>query len=260
MLSILSYLFNFIQTLTIGVLLDEYLQTNYPEVREKCKNVVINQSYNAIYLYSKLEIMMNKCKPYVNKILNEYPVLKKIINYNAQNIEYNVEFVLDGKVVYKTTKENLMDSSYNMNYNGAFDFIIYSEDNRNNNDTNNDGSNNNMIHRKIIKTQSFQESDFVCEKSQIKFILCEFLIGDKKFKVDFTNSNNNYYVVNNIIDIHFLKYFLQKYYSEHVKDIDFNLAHDFKINIIDHNINAVILDKQNNIKVAKENYELLKKD
>jgi hypothetical protein len=109
-----------------------------------------------------------------------------------------------------------------------------------------------------LKSLPKEEKDFQCDKSDVKFVWCEFSVGDKKFKVDFKNSTSNYYVVDNVLDVKFLKYFLQKYYSEHIQDIDFNLTHDFKINILDHNIESIVLDKQSNIKFSKENYELVK--
>jgi hypothetical protein len=252
MLTLIDYIFNFIKTFAVGILFDEYLQTNYPEIREKYKNAFINQSYNAVYLYSKLQITLNKYKPYMNKLINDYPLLKKLAGYDVKSTSYNIEFIVDGNVVYKTTKEKIFDNSYNQEYNGEFDFIIYSEYN-----TINDNENN-ILHRKILKSLPKEEKDFQCDKSDVKFVWCEFSVGDKKFKVDFKNSTSNYYVVDNVLDVKFLKYFLQKYYSEHIQDIDFNLTHDFKINILDHNIESIVLDKQSNIKFSKENYELVK--
>jgi len=250
MLVFLSYIFNLIQTISACILLDEYFQKNYPELREKYKNDVINHSYNAIYFYSKIEIIFNKHKPYIHKIIENYPILKNIVAYN--NIDCDVEFIMDGKVVYKTTKAKMLKLNNNSEYNGDFDFIIYSENTQINDNQ------NSIMNRKIIKNIDIKEESFFCEKSEIKFVLCEFSIGDKKFKVDFKNARTNYYVVNNVFDVKFLKYFLQKYYYENIKDIDLNLVHEFKINIIDHNIDTVISNKDNIVKLFKDKYELIK--
>jgi hypothetical protein len=254
MFKLLTYLFNLFQTISVCILLDEYLQNNYPELREKYKNEIVNQSYNAIYFYSKAQIILNKYKPYIHKIMEDYPILKKIITQNDKNnIIYDVEFVMDGEVVYKTTKAKMMELNNNdTTYKGEIDFIIYSEHSSSNE------SQNSIVNRKIIKNIDVKEEDLVCEKSDIKFVLCEFSVGDKKFKVDFKNATSNYYVVDNLFDVKFLKYFLQKYYSEHVKDIDLKLVHDFKINIMDHNIDSVVSNKENVVKLSKENYELVK--
>lgn len=256
MLNIISYILNLVQTMSVCILLDEYLQNNYPEMREKYKNVIVNQSYNAIYFYSKMQIIFNKYKPYINKIIKDYPVLTKIFSSTHANYNiYDIEFVMDGEIVHKTTRSKMIELNNNeLEYKGEFDFIIYSEQGR----TNINDNENSIVNRKIIKKSDINERDLNCEKSEVKFVLCEFSIGDKKFKVDFKNASNNYYVVDNVFDTNFLKYFLKKYYSEHVKDIDLNLVHDFKINIMDHNIDSVVSNKENIVRLSKESYELIK--
>ena len=264
MFNLISYIFNLIQTISASILLDEYFQTNYPELREKYKNAVINQSYNAIYAYSKIQIICNKYKPYINKIIKKIDFLTKIIRGDdVNNIHYDIEFVMNGEIVYKTTKEKMIefnnDPNSNPKYRGEFDFVIYSEYCPSNNNQNSIS----IVNKKIIKNSDMKNSDIkdgiiVCEKSGVKFVLCEFSIGGKKFNVDFKNATSNYYVVDNVFDIKFLKYFLQKYYSEHVKDLDLDLTSDFKINIMDHNIDSVVSNKENIVKLSKEHYELVK--
>jgi len=152
MLVFLSYIFNLIQTISACILLDEYFQKNYPELREKYKNDVINHSYNAIYFYSKIEIIFNKHKPYIHKIIENYPILKNIVAYN--NIDCDVEFIMDGKVVYKTTKAKMLKLNNNSEYNGDFDFIIYSENTQINDNQ------NSIMNRKIIKNIEIERGKF----------------------------------------------------------------------------------------------------
>lgn len=254
MIRILSSIFYLIQTISACVLLEEYLLRNYPEFHEKFKKLFINQSYNAIYFYSKLEIIYNKYKPYIRRYIKkfiEHPVTSKIIG-QEKKIIHDIEFVIDGSIVYKTTKENMIEFYNDITKQPeTYDFIIYSDYSTIENDD------NKCINKKIMNKRPIKDSDFEYNNSDVKFVLCEFSLGSKNFKVDFKNSSSNYYVVDNIFDVKFLKYFLQKYYSEDIKDMHINCINDFKINIIDQNIKNIISDKENIIKLSKDNYELL---
>jgi hypothetical protein len=87
--------------------------------------------------------------------------------------------------------------------------------------------------------------DFSCEKADFKFVLCELSVGDKEVKIDF----DGFYVVGNVFDSMFVRYFLNKY---HAIETD-----DYIIRILDHNVNSIELTKQRGIKINKDNYEII---
>ena len=261
MITIFLLTITILQSFTMGILLSDYLKIHHPEIYEevvlyiefiynKSKETAITSSYNAIYLYSKCQIMFNKYNPHLQKWLE--PIIQKIVTHNNTKID-DIEFILDGNVVYRTTKDKMIEFYEDVaNQPIQYDFIIYSDH------SNVSNTNNNQITRKILKTRPSKESDFEYEKSDIKFMLCEFCVGDKKIKVDFKNDHSNYYVVNNKFDTKFLKYFLQKYYADYIENMNLNEIHDFKINIIDHNVDNIISDKDNIVKLSKNSYELVK--
>lgn len=129
----------------------------------------------------------------------------------------------------------------------TYDFIIYSHYDVTSKITN-----------KIIFYKFPNKEDLMNhEKSNIKFILSELVLGDKTIKIDFKTDMYNYYLVNNVFEQRFLKYFVKKYYFDEIKDIE-NIEEklDFMIlKIIDHNVSTEIFDKENILKIEKKNYK-----
>jgi len=161
---------------------------------------------------------------------------------------YDIEFILDGKVIHRSSKD-MLEEIYDetMKYPNHYDFIIYTE--------HDDDIDETSSNKKIIREHTKINSDLICEKSNIKFLLCEFEIGDKKIKIDFKNEFSNYYINGNVFDLKFFIYFLQKYYSEHLNDTDLEQLHNFKVNILDHNVNSETITKDNIIKINDIGYE-----
>lgn len=214
-------------------------------------NVVCNVTYNAIYYFSVTQIHLNKRKRAMISFLKKHEVLNQFFDNSPKNIYNNdIEFILDGKVIHRSSKDMLMEIyDETMKYPEKYDFIIYTE-----NDNDRDETSTN---KKIIRDHTQINCDLTCEKSNIKFFLCEFEIGDKKIKIDFKNEFSNYYVDGNTFDIKFFIYFLQKYYSDHLDDCDLEKIHNFRVHILDHNVNNETIDKDNVIKINSIDYEKL---
>jgi hypothetical protein len=98
---------------------------------------------------------------------------------------------------------------------------------------------------------------FVCEPSEIKFILSEIILEDKKINIDFKINNQNYYVCDNIFTSKFIVYFLNEYYSEEIKDLSLDKIMNYKVKILDQNVNEESFDFKNKIKINKTNYCIL---
>lgn len=134
-----------------------------------------------------------------------------------------------------------------LNVSFTYDFIIYSHYDV-----------SSQITNKIIFYKFPNKEDLMNhEKSNIKFILSELVIGDKIIKIDFKTDTYNYYLVNNVFEQRFLKYFVKKYYFDEIKDIE-NIEEkldSMSLKIIDHNASTETFDKENILKICKQNYK-----
>lgn len=215
----------------------------FASVSSICVSLVCNISYNIIYYFSVGQIKVRKMKQHLNLFLDKYINNKPVKFYN-----YDIEFILDGKVIHKSSKDMLSEIyDETMKYPKHYDFIIYTERDDDNDET--------SLNKKIIRDHTKINSDLLCEKSNMKFLLCEFEIEDKKIKIDFKNEFSNYYINGNTFDIKFFIYFLQKYYSDHLNDKDLEKIHNFRINVIDHNVTNELITKDDLVKINNNDYE-----
>lgn len=224
-------------------LLNNYLMKEYPQ---EYRGYAMAGYLKIMYIFSKAQI---KYKQICNFIYNTNPRLISYLNeyrkLKNQNID-NVEFILDGKVIYLTDKEKIVNHIINI---AKEDFIIYS-------DYDSSNSENVCTNKKIITIDSnCSDNDFIYEVSDIKFMLCELYIGDKVYKINLKCDFDkyNYYLVDNIINKKFMIYYLIEFYNE-----DFSKSIDkFILKLIDHNVNKFeidITDTSNYIQIKKDGY------
>jgi hypothetical protein len=117
------------------------------------------------------------------------------------------------------------------------------------------------VNKLIMYTLPTESQNILCEFSNIRFILIEVSFNDNKtIKIDFLQKNENYYIVNNIINRTFINFFLDKYCKKELEEN--NLIDSFKeeeiiLNIIDHNIEKkCIYFASRYIKFEKDSYEI----
>jgi hypothetical protein len=233
----------FLKALIFLKLLNSYLKHEYPE---QYNGYLMMASFNAVYVFSVLQIQAKKIQEYLYKT---HPRLKNYLDEYSmsknENID-NVEFILDGKVIYLTDKEKIVNHIIDII---KEDFIIYSDYD----------SKNVCTNKKIIvkdsTTSNCSDNDFIYQVSDIKFLLCELYIGDKVYKITLKSDieNYNYYLVDNIINKKFMIYYLLEFYNE-----DFSKSQDkFILKLIDHNVNSCeidITDTSNYIQIKKDDY------
>jgi hypothetical protein len=87
-------------------------------------------------------------------------------------------------------------------------------------------------------------------------MLVEVKIGDKTFKIDLKTDNENFYIINNILDKRFFTYYLKNYQHYNFKDEDFNDINLDKLSlkIIDNNVNVRELE------ITDDKFIIIKKD
>jgi|688.fasta_scaffold546617_1 hypothetical protein len=213
-------------------LADNYFKINYPEQHTK---FIIDSSYNLIYYFSFVQIKITKLLSYLS---NKYVAFIKS-NPRLSEFVDKVEKKQKNTIEYISNNSNLISHEKPEHFN----FIIYSDFKENTNKNN-----------KLILHDLLDEKSINYEITKYNFILCEITIGDKVTKIDFKTDNYNFMIVNNKIDALFVNYFMKKYYN--YEDISDVLWFDYKIKILDQNVNEVILDTTKEIVLGLENYEV----
>jgi hypothetical protein len=199
-------------TIILGYLLNKCLKINYPEQYER---LIVDLSTNCIYYFSKMQILLHKHGP--------------VFDFDFRPTQDTVVLVTDGVVSCTTAIKDLIDYEDTKEY----DMAIYSP--------------SDSQCKRVYGFDKVPKSidGFCCEKADFKFVLCELTIGDKEVKINF----DGFYVVGNVFDSMFVRYFLNKY---HAIETD-----DYIIRILDHNVNSIELTKQKGIKINKDNYEII---
>jgi hypothetical protein len=229
----ISFITNLLRTVLFAFLLNDYLKRTYPKMYE---DILVKSSFNLIYAFSVVQIKLKKLQEYVCK---NNPKLAAILEkYNKINIDNNVDFVLEGKIIHSTNISTLNDD-----HPQKFDFIIYSD------------CTGEEINKKIISKPITADAkdDYKCEKSDIKFMLIELKFGDKIIKIDLKSDTYNFYVVGNCFTKQFFQYFLIEILKQ-PESVD-----NFSIKFIDHNVDTVEVDfsdKNSSILLEKKEYKL----
>jgi hypothetical protein len=230
-LDVLKIFNNYFICLYIALTLIQFHKEIYPAQH---KNFLIKITYYTIYCYSRMQLIIENIK-------NRLPISMIYIFFSKQKNDNNIEVVFEGKIINKINKTNI-NNLLSTNY----DFILYSE------------IKNNLTYKRIIYPDNLKpdnETLFKCEPSEIKFMLTEIILGDKTVNIDFKINNNSYYVCDNIFNLNFIMYFLNKYHSEAIKDIiNSNKMLNYTIDILDQNVNKITVDFKNNIKINKIDY------
>ena len=205
------------------LLLNNYLRAKYPDNYNRfCLNVM----YYSIYMFSKIQHTTNK---YIVG-----PIMSFLNQYSISFNDKNIQFIYEDEVICVTnTKRMLEDIPY------LYDFIIYTIKNERN-------TLKKLIHGSPI------DDKFVCEKSNIKFILIEIEFDNVTLKIDFNpNQRDNYYVVGNIFNATFIRYLLNTYYL-----VD-TLPDEYKLKIIDHSVNWIEVDETKAVKIEMDGYSVI---
>jgi len=95
------------------------------------------------------------------------------------------------------------------------------------------------------------------EQADYKFIMTEITINNNNISIHFTNEKYNYLIVDNKLNNQFIMYFLKTHYTDFVKDLSDSEIENYKIKIIDHNVNVVEFDNTKSLIINKTGYEIL---
>ena len=222
-----------------------FLKNKYPD---DYNNYIISISYNVIFIYSKAQLITMKVfrfiQTYMDSFKKNYPELSNLFLSICKDNEY-VEFIKDCEVFLKTTLDNINKINTNI-YNS--DFILLTKIDENN------------IKNKRIYYNLPDDNDIsIIEKSNVTFILVELIIQNYTIVLHFKNDVYNYLIIGNEIDFTFLIYFLKTHYKHEYEKLDFDdlSEKDFKMRIIDGNINNYEFDMSSKIKINHFDFQII---
>jgi hypothetical protein len=219
-------------TFVVIIIMNDYFKRTYPEQYER---LLIEISYNIIYLFSKCQILKNRACIKLNEVINSNEQLKQLVdNIYKKPVEPNQ--------IYKINTNGDTTMNY---YTDNFDYdekciYIFAD-----NETKNDTGCVNMV---VLRKQPFLTN---YEISNIKFLLLEVKINGNTYKIDLKSDSYNYYIVDNILDKLFFIYFLNKYQICNIVNDD---TCKIAIKIIDHDVNTKELE------ITDEAFVIIKKD
>lgn len=238
--TIFSSLFTLLRTSALLILLNDYFKRTYPE---KYETLLVEIPLQLIYVYSKCQIMSGKVQRKVNEFIEANPHIKKIINdiYKySDSRDLEIDHIVNGEVSgkYKRT-QSLPDAREN-----ADEMLIFSDL----------STNEKCVNKKILQPNI----DFNYEISNVQFILFEVKFDlkteTKCVALVLKSDTYNYYIVNNVIDIKFLKYYLKNHASVLMTSGEINEITTFHVKMIDNDVNIQTFDiKDENSVIIKEN-------
>lgn len=230
----ISHLLN---SFLIGILFADVLERRFPQ---QVRDFLTNMTFNALYLYSKMQINFAGINRKFNNFIESNPILSKFKRelYAIINVK-NV--VVNCSQFFKNGEECIsLDGTPQL-----FDLAIHSWL----------GDDNKCIN---ITTMNYAvDTTYMKKQSDIKFLLVELKIRENNYKVDLKTDEYNFYLVGN----KFTKQFFIYYLKQHLK-IKESINDDDKITvkIIDHNVDTIELiftDKNESIILEKNGYKIV---
>ena len=237
------YISYFIQISMLIILLHDYLQKKYPH---QYGDFLINTSYNAIYFYSRLQLLYSKMKIGFYSYMVSNPCIKKIIDdMNTKKNERSIDIIqfYDG-VLHMKKYSNEIDNYFEHKKGSLYIFSVCFN------------QQTNII---ISRSQKFPEN---YELSDTKFIMVELKLGDKKFKIDLKTNNTNYYVVSNVFDKDFFIYYMFNHSHNYKNKLESDelscLIENGIVTILDDKVNSfdVYLKKNQSVIILKNGFEI----
>ena len=211
---------NLFNSILICFLFTDMLERRYPD---EFKQFIIILSFNCIYFFSRVQIMLIITNSKLNKFIIGNPSLLMLKNY------------INNILMQKSKKNQIQNTKY------GFSILNVVE--------------NNIVNKKIIYNDNYEET---VENSDIKFMLIEFYTGDtviNTYKIDLKTDSFNYYIVGN----KFTKEFFIFYLRNHINVNDYISENDkCSLKIIDHDVNIHIFeftDKNESITLCKNVYK-----
>lgn len=240
------YSFTSLSIMLLSILTPYIYMQKYPEdeVTKKITDILITLGYKSIYYYSIIQIKLEK----LNKLLT--PHLKELYNLvsYSNNSKTQIEIICKNGNIKKRIDlakalNEIKIEEIKEKINDDFELIVIS--------SNNDELSNSK--NKVCCSNISNEISY--DLSNIKFINLSIMHNNNTYNIDLKNNNENYYIVNNKINSSFLKYYLVN-----VLKVDVNKDFNYKLQLMDHEVNIFHLDESHDIIIEKDNYRIENKN
>lgn len=243
MLNYVYYLASFLGIGTLGYGICYVLN------KERTEEVTNNIMWNSVKQYHRLKLDCMKFKKwYLGRVRENIRQMREMqgeydySGYSEDEEESDTEkneisFLGYNKKDGTSFKTNDLNSEYLKDEDFDLMFLVEEKDNK--------------IHYKRLSDKSeldkIKEEEFeVVEKP---FIQVEYEVNDKRFSIH-KNLKNFYVEDTSMLDVPFLEWYMKEFYDE-------DLNEDYKLKIIDSEVNMITLDKTNSIKIKDGKYEIV---
>ncbi len=228
------------------------------QIRVVLEPRLITIGYNVIYCYSLYQIYFNKflyvVTPYLSviwstilTILKQNNLISDIDSELSNAPTKILSFYKNGneldKIVYNDTNNKYEDFNCfveELTNEKKYDLLILSDKKENSDCVN-----------KIHYTECPKTIDYI--NSNIKFLSMELSYNNNSYTIELKNDTHDHYIVNNILNKDFFKYYLVNVLNVEIKDDNF----DYTVSIIDHNVNMIELSSTSQIVIKKTDYEFI---
>ena len=209
------------------------------KLTEKTTQLLISLCYNCVYIYSLCNIKFNIIKntinrPFMllwsylkeNKILTE-KIINTIVLIDANGNEINKIVTNNVEFIELACKKN--------NYSGLFlmDKKVETE------------CVNNVFYTSFPTT-------FDYNISKISFLSIELEHENKIYSIHLKNNKYNYYIINNCLNQTFFKYYIKNIIKSSINEANF----DYKVTIIDNNVNIITLLPNQCLLIREDDYQI----
>jgi hypothetical protein len=186
-----------------------------------CFNHKTTICYNIIYIYSFIQIQLQKLKCKTQRQYIENCYFECIDYENSQDKLNCIEHVCD------LQQSIIMSQKYKM--------IVY----------------NNNYNKICFYPPTKYDLNY--DVSKVAFISFKVIVNSNEYTIKLSTPEYNFYIVNNVINFEFIKYYLNTYLHIQLLDND-----DYKIEIVDDCVNFITLNKNSEIIFQKDNYIIIK--
>jgi hypothetical protein len=191
---------------------------------------VYNISYNLLYFVSLCQIKVRQLTNQINKLVLTYKKDHISLEYYKDGFLYRY-FEMDDYTRFDDIKE-------------SYDYIVVSLHKY-------DKELNEMyIHKYICSNLT---NNLNLEESDLRFISLSVNYNGEEYKLELRNNKINYYVVNNVINKLFVKYYLENIYK--IKGLSNEIKYD--IHLIDNEVNIKNLTEEYSIVIYKDHYTII---
>ena len=220
--------------------------------KEKLVPIMVRIGYKLIYCVSLCQIRYNRIKNVVSPKIN---ILGSSINNYLKESGFMIEPTMietkrmlilidnNGNEIRKLVTTNISINDKELlevsNNNENYSCIILLDKNS---DT---GCINDVFYQNLPESFEYE----VCE---INFMAIELDHNDKTYVINLKPEGHNYYIVNNSLNQNFFKYYIKNVLKSDINEDNF----DYKVTIIDHNVNIITLLPNQHIILYKNSYQV----